>query len=492
MAYYFFGNSDTNVLNSQNFESQEVFSIYNNLRLQVLLAIMFGHRIAITEGWGLDSLCFHRVLNEVNEAINTVKISSRRQELFSFSPFAIEQRGSGGYMNIFKRFLGRGDVVWSGFPALRNNKEAHELLLSHLKRITKDPLDPTLTPTMIRDLGDAIGNHKAAELWAGSAQYFITRGNSAIISTGDTSHTIKHRIDLLYDKLVKSGKSIKEDEYIQKFVISFIKKLKKNKINYKYSSNTLSFIKDNYDNYEKLILEEILHKLYVRNAASNMGAVLGIDRTFENNLYGPFIDNLFKESIEEKRTFSENCSIDIVSKEQILLDNDLRIWARNICWPEVWKEIIELIHDPEWLYHVDLLNSAILKCKSKKDIIHLSQWDNLFALMDNHSSVFQIKRMNINRIGISITPDKVNKIRKVIGTISSFTAPISSLLVYVASNQNLIAAIAAGVTTSRPFVSTFLDPDILSMKILGGERTSVFKKIVSNRRAASHFQTDPY
>jgi hypothetical protein len=94
------------------------------LRLYIIMQILFHGRILVPEGWALDSLAFLWVASEVIDAVSQINIPAIR----NYSPFVMEVRREGNYIQILDEYMQRPNVRWSGFrPKLNKPGRCREI-----------------------------------------------------------------------------------------------------------------------------------------------------------------------------------------------------------------------------------------------------------------------------------------------------------------------------------------------------------------------------
>lgn len=127
--------SDSKLVSADTYGKRGAQIHFLNLRLNVLIRILFNDQVVIPQGWSIDSFTFLKVANEIVTAMETIRNSTKPPDEFHrFSPLVMERHvDTISYLDTLKWYLRRNDCHWSGIPILRRHPERRARILASLE-----------------------------------------------------------------------------------------------------------------------------------------------------------------------------------------------------------------------------------------------------------------------------------------------------------------------------------------------------------------------
>jgi hypothetical protein len=163
--------ADSSLITTAELGGEPASEVLLRLRLQLLINMLLGNRVFISEGWALDSISFHIIMREVALSVRRLRDKAGRYPtaLDSFSPVRIELHNGVSYLDTFIRYLRRDDCRWSGFPGLRfqEGADVRGKLVERLRQLQGQ----SKRDAVAASFEEALGNRIVAEAVAETADY---------------------------------------------------------------------------------------------------------------------------------------------------------------------------------------------------------------------------------------------------------------------------------------------------------------------------------
>lgn len=331
---------DSDLIQLATIDAPIAKSARTRLRLTWLIAILFGRKIYVSEGWSLDSLAFFQVGNELLKAIDELRGEDPRiDNIDNYSPFVLERRSQGGYVSTFLDYLQRSDCRWSGFPELAKDTDKRGRLIEKIAPLqsgSNRDLRRGFESAFATELDDRVGS------WIGAMAEHERRCGKALES--QSPHTM--HLDFygsLRGRLQKACTDLRNDEanIISKELGEVIRQADRHRESINSSSQFLRIAKENMSDALHPAINHITRLNYMRWTASHAKASFASPalKAGEDEHSRILQNAIFPESKNPAVEYLAEKDDQDIGFEEISKETD---------WVPVWKQVIKLAHNPQW------------------------------------------------------------------------------------------------------------------------------------------------
>lgn len=407
------GASDSKLVGVDDYTSVHANPAFLRYRLEVMTKILRNEDIFITEGWGLDSLVFLRIADEVITARNSLIYRNAVNVNFGdFFPVKMERRQGDhqSYLHIFLRYMERLEVRWAGYGAGQFNVDAKKKVAEALSQFTKRKKEhlsgAMLSEIMYRVLSDhkigvdEVTRTKIARGLENVANYFLEHENYTLKDTAPDKNVFKDNIKQLLHFGARQQGDQATTEKILRPLNEFVLQVELDDIDLGSSSPIMTLAEQELPEELQKVIFYLVNYSYLQVCANGYFN----EQSKKPGQFTPL--TISTPPVGSANLRYENFALDVIDKLSVVQDNrqknynelsrakmffdsesyyqqklDKQLTVGGVKWDELWKNVLFLSQMREWKSLIKKLKNEEGKLDKKSDANLRKIYDQLNKML---------------------------------------------------------------------------------------------------------------